>query len=147
MRGKTVVALLVLMCAAVACSAQGVPDAPQPKPDAYHEHAFYDTRNSVALGVMITARGADSIATCRALASGAREAWLPAQSCRGVSLLNLAFTGAGVGSAYLLHVTDHHKLERVPMWASAIGSLAAMAYAAVDQQKLHTVAGPAAHRL
>lgn len=145
MRGKTVVTLLVLMCAAVACSAQSVPDAPQPKADAYSEHAFYDTRNSVALATMITARSADSLATCRALASGASEEWLPAQSCRGVSLLNLAFTGAGVGTAYLLHVTDHHKLERIPMWLSAVGSLAAMAYAAKDQQKLHTVAGPAAH--
>ncbi len=145
MRTKTVVVLLVLMCTAVACHAQSVPDAPQPKPEAYEVHAFYDTRNSVALATMITARTADSLATCRAISAGGTEAWLPAQSCRGVSLINLGFTGAGVGGAYLLHVTGHHKLERVPMWISAMGSLVAMTYAAVDQKQLHTVAGPAAH--
>ena len=99
------VALVLAMCA----SGFGqLPDAPS--------HKFLDKKNAVRVSVLAGLVAADGITTQRMMSKGARE-WNPVArpfvtneagqtAACGIGL------GASLGTAYLLHKTGHHKLER-----------------------------------
>jgi hypothetical protein len=89
-------------------------------------HAFFDKKNLTGFAVHGAVRIADATQSCVLLGRpGRREAWLPTQSCGAIAAYSLAMVPAQIGSSYLLHRTQHHRLERwLPYaWAapSALG--------------------------
>jgi hypothetical protein len=107
-------------------------------------HEFLDRQNILALSAAAAMRAADSAYTCAVgvgntthNADGSvtvrREDFMPVNSCHGVVLMNAAFTGAGLGSSYLLHKMGRHKLERFPNWIVASIPALGIAYTATHQ--------------
>jgi hypothetical protein len=113
--------LLVLVWGA---RADELPDAPRPKAHA----RFYDRTAKAQLAVEAGALAWDETTTCRNLARGGTEQWLPTQSCAGVVGYQLLFAAAAEGAAYLLHRTNHHKLERIPRLYVAGAAVAGIAH-------------------
>jgi len=79
------------------------------KPDV---HRFWDKSNVMGFTIHAAVRSADALQTCVMLARGARELWLPTQSCSGVAAYSLATVPAQIGTSYLLHRLGCHRLER-----------------------------------
>jgi len=113
----------------------------RPKPPV---HNFVDRQNMIAFSVAAALRTADSAYTCAVgvgttthNADGSvtvnREDVLPLNSCRGVVLMNAAFTGVGLGGSYALHKMGWHKLERVPNWIVAAVPAWAVGYTATHR--------------
>jgi hypothetical protein len=89
------------------------------------EHKFFDRRQLFALYVHGGVRTADTIKTCRSIAHGGVEDWIPTQSCGGIAAWQAGSVGLALGIGWIFHKTGHHKLERITPWvgtgASATG--------------------------
>jgi hypothetical protein len=126
-----VLALALILC--VPCFANDFPDTPQPKSEVIHiveksPHKFYNREAKITLvteGLLLTG---DSIITCRNLAPGGTEDWLPTHKCGSTVALMVGFHAAAEGAAYLLHRTRLHKLERFPRLYLAAGNAQGMAF-------------------
>lgn len=93
-------------------------DAPAP-------HKFFDRQQLLALYVHSGMRLADTIKTCRSLAHGGVEDWIPTQSCGVVAAWQAGSIGLALGAGWLFHKHGNHRLERLTPWigtgASAAG--------------------------
>ena len=89
------------------------------------EHKFWDQQQKLALAAHSAVRLADTIKTCRELAHGGVEDWIPTQSCAGIAAWNAGSVGAALGIGWLFHRYGFHRLERITPWigtgASAAG--------------------------
>ena len=99
-----------------------VTPASQPQPKL--EHDFWDRQQKFALVVHSGVRLADTIKTCRELAHGGREVWIPTQSCAGIAAWNAGSVGLALGIGWLFHKYGLHRLERITPW---VGTSAAAA--------------------
>lgn len=99
--------------------------APASQPQIVTEHKFWDRQQKLALAVHSAVRLADTIKTCRELADGGVEDWIPTQSCAGVAAWNAGSVGVVLGIGWLFHRYGFHRLERITPWigtgASAAG--------------------------
>jgi hypothetical protein len=107
-------------------------------------HDFFDHQNIISFSTAAAMRVADSAYTC-AVGVGTtthnpdgsvtvrHEDFMAVNSCRGVVLMNSAFTGVGLGGSYLLHKMGHHRLERLPNWIVASLPALGIAYTATHQ--------------
>ena len=131
---RLVPALLALFfCVSIAPNE--LPDPPRPKGEVIQhletrptkpEHKFYDREAKYTLlaeGMLLTG---DSIITCRNLAPGGQENWLPTRKCGSTVALMVGFHAAAEGTAYLLHGAGLHKLERFPRLYLATGNAQGM---------------------
>lgn len=106
-----------------------LPDNPEPiKTEPIHAgHRFLDTKGKVAIGVNLAVTTLDAVGTCRTLAAGGHETWLPTQHCAPASLLILGDVAFDTSLAYILHRTHHHKLERIAQIIAPIDSVVGIA--------------------
>ena len=121
MRLRRLVCLLLMPIPAWA-----LPDAPVAKSTA--EHRFYDRPGKLLLTAALTAAATDTAQTCRNLARGGREVFLPTQSCPQVNLFLFGEVLAQEGVAYLLHRHGRHKLERLIRLASITDNVSGLVY-------------------
>jgi hypothetical protein len=92
-------------------------------------HRFMDRTNITSMSFSAAAHAVDAAYTCHLLAvHGLKEEIAPFNSCGGISSWVALGSGAGVGSSYWLHRTNHHKLERWANWISAGGSAFGVGY-------------------
>ncbi len=98
-------------------------------------HRFLDARNIGLQAINIAIMAADIASTKRALqVPGAREANPLTGSQGGILALKIAGVGAGLGVAYMMHRTGHHKAERViPVIFGAPSALAAIHNAGIHR--------------
>jgi len=98
-------------------------------------HRFLDAPNVVLQAVNITLLAADIASTNRALrVPGTREANPLAQSSAALVALKVAAVTGGIGIAYLLHQSGHHKAERVvPVLLSLPSGFAAIHNAGIHR--------------
>lgn len=107
---------------AAAAPAVAAPAAPAPpimvvpavvrRPPAPHK--FLDGPNVLIFGVSAAMMAADLATTRQALqVPGTRELNPLAHSTTSFSALKIAAFGAGIGIAYAMHKTGHHKAERI----------------------------------
>ena len=88
-----------------------LPDAPSQKPP----HAFWDRTNILLFSGVAVFRGLDYASTRNFLARGREEVLIPddiVNNSAAFATLEAAGTLTSVGLSYLLHRTNHHKLER-----------------------------------
>jgi hypothetical protein len=105
----------------------------QPLPDAASTAKFWSLENKVNFSIFSAELLADAITTQRGLNQGMREAnplarpfvTHGAAGQAGASALSLA---AGMGAAYLLHRTHHHKAERIAVRLMITGEGAVVAH-------------------
>jgi hypothetical protein len=77
-------------------------------------HRFFDAKNIALLAANAVMMAADVASTNRALqVPGTREMNPLAGSQEALLSLKIAGVGAGLGIAYMLHRTGHHRAERV----------------------------------
>jgi hypothetical protein len=82
---------------------------PPPNPS----HRFFDAKNLGLMSVTALSFAADVISTDRALKiPGTRELNPLAQSQAALISLKFAGAGAGLGIAYMMHRSGHHRAER-----------------------------------
>ncbi len=127
--------VMTMACAAFAQDApqalveRSLPSAVKSQPltlaEAPAPHKFFDHQQLLALYVHSGVRVADTIKTCRALAHGGVEDWIPTQSCGGIAAWQAGSVGLALGVGWLLHRHGAHRLERIVPWigtgASAAG--------------------------
>jgi hypothetical protein len=129
MARESAVRLTLLLCLlALPMLGNELPDAPkpnttsdslsgfveaQPKP-VTNMHPFWDKPNKVEAASMFAMASLDMAQTCYGLAHGGRELHLT-QSCVDNNFITFSFEAATVTGTWLLHRTNHHKLERMPM--------------------------------
>jgi hypothetical protein len=87
-----------------------------------HEHKFFDQQQRFALYVHSSMRTLDTIKTCRVLAHGGREDWIPSQSCGVITAWQAGSVGLALGAGWLFHRTGHHRLERITPWIATAAS-------------------------
>ena len=91
-----------------------LPDKPEAASEKTHAtHRFLDTWGKVANGANLGLATLDAVGTCRTLASGGHEDWLPTQHCGSATLIIVAGVAADISLSYVFHRTGHHKLERI----------------------------------
>jgi hypothetical protein len=101
-----------------ASQTQGPAAAPTPVPDAPSKtqpHRFWDRTNILLFSGVAVFRGLDYASTRNFQARGRGEILIPddvVNNSAGFAALEAAGTMASVGISYLLHRTNHHKLER-----------------------------------
>src|SRR5690242_12183098 len=95
----------------VASAAVVQPVIPSPAPAAPHK--FFDRQQLLALYVHSGMRIADTIKTCRELAHGGVEDWIPTQSCGGIVAWQAGSVGLTLGVGWMFHRHGHHRLERI----------------------------------
>ena len=77
-------------------------------------HKFFDSTNVMMQGIGAALMAADIASTNRSLqVPGSREANPLMQSAASRYALKIAAFGAGMGVAYMMHKTGHHKAERI----------------------------------
>jgi hypothetical protein len=86
------------------------------------EHKFFDQQQRFALYVHGSMRAVDTIKTCRVLAHGGREDWIPSQSCGVITAWQAGSVGLALGAGWLFHRTGHHRLERITPWIATAAS-------------------------
>jgi hypothetical protein len=94
-------------------------------PDA---HRFFDKQARWTAAGSAAVFATDAAVTCRNLANGGHEDWLPTQSCAGVSAWMAGNFATQQMAAYWLHRRGHHRLERLVERFSASGSAAGIVY-------------------
>jgi hypothetical protein len=87
-------------------------------------HKFFDRQQLRDLYIHTGMRVADTIKTCRELAHGGVEDWIPTQSCGGVVAWQAGSIGLTLGVGWLFHKTGHHRLERITPWVATGASAA-----------------------
>lgn len=100
--------------------------APASQPQIVPEHKFWDRQQKLALAAHSAVRLADTIKTCRELADGGVEDWIPTQSCAGVAAWNAASVGAVLGIGWLFHKYGFHRMERITPWVGTGASAAGL---------------------
>jgi hypothetical protein len=108
-----------------------LPDAPSQKPP----HAFWDRTNILLFSGVAVFRGLDYASTRNFLARGREEVLIPddiVNNSAAFASLEAAGTLTSVGLSYLLHRTNHHKLER---WLS-IGHIGVTGFGVVRNYSL-----------
>ena len=88
------------------------------------EHKFFDRQQLLALYVHSGMRLVDTIKTCRELADGGREVWIPTQSCGGITAWQIGSIGLTLGVGWMFHKHGHHRLERITPWLGTSASAA-----------------------
>jgi hypothetical protein len=98
-------------------------------------HRFLDGQNICLHSINAIIMAADIASTHNALqAPGTRELNPLAQSQGGMIALKVAAVGAGLGIAYMLHKSGHHKAERViPLIFGVPSGIAAAHNAGIHQ--------------
>jgi len=91
---------------------------PAPQPPVVPEHRFWDRQQKLGLAADGAMRLADTIKTCRELAHGGVEDWIPTQSCAGIAAWNAGSVGLALGIGWLFHHYGLHRLERLTPWVS-----------------------------
>ncbi len=112
-------------------TATPLPDAPSHKPP----HAFWDRTNILLFSGVAVFRGLDYASTRNFLARGREEVLIPddiVNNSAAFASLEAAGTLTSVGLSYLLHRTNHHKLER---WLS-IGHIGVTGFGVVRNYSL-----------
>jgi hypothetical protein len=108
-----------------------LPDAPSRKPP----HAFWDRTNFLLFSGVAVFRGLDYASTRNFLARGREEVLIPddiVNNSAAFASLEAAGALTSVGLSYLLHRTNHHKLER---WLS-IGHIGVTGFGVVRNYSL-----------
>jgi len=107
-----------------------LPDKPEPiKTEATHVvHRFLDTKGRIAIAANLALTTLDVVGTCRTLAAGGHEYWLPTQHCAPASAWMLGGFAFDVSLAYIFHRTGHHKLERIAEVLGPIDHVAGIIY-------------------
>jgi hypothetical protein len=126
-RAKVVAAAVGLGCVLSAGVARAADPAVIQAPPA-STHRFFDKQNVTIFSIDAAIMAADLITTHRALeAPGTREA-NPLMKTEASSIaLKFAGVGAGMGIAYMLHMSGHHRAERiVPVLLGAPSGFAAV---------------------
>ena len=109
--------------------AEALPEKPEPIAERPHAvHKFLDLQGKIANSGNVAVATLDAVGTCRTLAAGGHEDWLPAQNCAGTTLLILGGAAADISIAYLFHRTGHHKLERILEVVGTFDSIAGIAH-------------------
>jgi hypothetical protein len=114
-----------------ASTAAPVPEAPSQSPT----HAFWDRTNILLFSGVAVFRGLDYASTRNFLARGRDEVLIPddiVNNSAAFASLEAAGTLTSVGLSYLLHRTNHHKLER---WLS-IGHIGVTGFGVVRNYSL-----------
>ena len=121
--------LLTLFCLVPRAGAQEtdplaapVPPAasPQPPEPGAPAHRFWDRTNILLFSGVAVFRGLDYASTRNFMARGREEILLPddvVNNSAGFASLEAAATATSVGLSYLMHRTNHHKIER---WISIV---------------------------
>ena len=113
-------ALLMILILAAAAQAQQFVAPSSMQPDAPgHEH-FWTLETKINTGILAGLVAADAITTQRGLERGYREANpimrpFVTRGTAGQAAGSALGFSAALGTAYLLHVTHHHKAERIAM--------------------------------
>jgi len=91
-------------------------------------HRFFDAPNILVQAANIALMAADVATTREALKiPGTRELNPLARSSAGLISLKIGAVGAGMGIAYLMHRSGHHKAERIfPLFLGLPSGLAAI---------------------
>ncbi len=97
------------------------------QPPPARPHHFFDAQNIGAFSLNAIMMAADLATTHRALeVPGAREANPLMRSQSGAIAMKAATMGAGIGIAYMLHKSGHHRAERLlPIFMGAPSGIAA----------------------
>jgi hypothetical protein len=103
-------------------------------------HRFLDKTGIISLTGSAAVLTVDAVTTCRNLYGGGYEAFLPTQSCAGTSAWIASSFAAQTATAYLMHRTGHHRIERLAEFVWASGSAAGIAYTFTHQH--HTLPVP-----
>jgi hypothetical protein len=99
---------------------------PVVQPQIPAEHKFFDRQQLTGLYVHTGVRLADTIKTCRELAHGGGEDWIPTQSCAGIAAWQAGSVGLALGIGWLLHKHGNHRLERIVPWVGTGASAAGL---------------------
>lgn len=99
---------------------------PATQPQMVPEHKFWDRQQKLGFAADSALRLADTIKTCRELADGGREVWIPTQSCAGIAAWNAGSVGLTLGIGWLFHRYGFHRLERLTPWVGASASAAGL---------------------
>lgn len=103
--------VLLILLGSFGASAQTLPDAPKP------QHGFFDKKNFALIAMSAAAISADGWTTRRNNADGFSEinpVARPFVRSNGKAAMYFGGSQAAViGGMYLLHRTNHHKLERI----------------------------------
>jgi hypothetical protein len=129
----SILAMIICLCLIPAWAMAGADPAVVRAPAPVHH--FLDAKNIALFSVNAIVMGADIATTERALAvPGAREANPLMRSQAAIIPLKVASVGAGLGLAYMLHRSGHHKAERIiPLFLAAPSALAAVHNAGIHQ--------------
>jgi Domain of unknown function (DUF5658) len=105
----------------------------QPLPEAPSTAKFWSLENRVNFSIFSAELLADAITTQRGLNQGMREANplarpLVTHGAAGQAAASGLSLAAGVGTAYLLHKTHHHKMERLAVRLMIVGEGAVVAH-------------------
>ena len=101
-----------------------VREAAPTAPDRPPQHKFFDRQQLLALYVHSGMRAVDTIKTCRELAHGGHEDWIPAQSCGGITAWQVGSIGLALGVGWMFHRHGNHRLERITPWVATGASAA-----------------------
>ena|SRR5579863_3068453 len=122
---------------ALTSSREASPGGSQPADVSPPVHRFWDRTNILLFSGIAVTRGFDYASTRNFQARGRQEILLPDDvvgNSAGFASLEAAGTMTSVGISYLLHRTDHHKLER---WMS-IGHIGVTAFGDVRNYSLES---------
>ena len=130
---SSVLAVIFVLCLVPAWVMAGADPAVVRAPAPVHH--FLDAKNIALFSVNAIVMGADIATTQRALAvPGAREANPLMSSQAAIIPLKVASVGAGLGLAYMMHRSGHHKAERIiPLILGVPSALAAVHNAGIHQ--------------
>ena len=113
-------ALLTLLLLTASAAAQSFATPSSSLPDAPSQHHFWTLETKINTGILAGLVAADAITTQRGLERGYREANpimrpFVTRGTAGQAAGSALGFGAGLGTIYLLHKTNHHKAERMAM--------------------------------
>ncbi len=90
------------------------------------QHTFFDHQQLLALYAHSGVRVADTIKTCREIAHGGVEVWIPTQSCAGIAAWNAGSVALALGIGWIFHHYGLHRLERLTPWVGTGASAAGL---------------------
>ena len=113
-------ALLAILALTVTAAAQNFASPTSSLPDAPSQHHFWTLETKINTGIFAGLVAADAITTQNGLSQGYREANpimrpFVTRGTAGQAAGSALGFGAGLGTMYLLHKTNHHKAERIAM--------------------------------